>query len=71
MRGARLPNNVRGVSPCAECTERHTACHDNCPKYHAWKADVQKIKEARNAYLEKREQEYEAERRRARWGKTT
>ena len=41
MKGERLPGVMRGVSPCAECTERHTACHDKCPNYQAWKAEVE------------------------------
>lgn len=53
MRGEPMPSTIRGLSPCAECTERHTACHDNCPKYDAWKAEVQKIKDAKKAYEEK------------------
>ncbi len=71
MRGARLPNTVRGVSPCVDCAERHTACHDNCPKYHDWKAEVEKIKEAKKTYLEDRQQAYEEQKRRNRWGRKT
>ena len=55
----RLPNVIRGVSPCTECPERHTACHDRCPKdergefgYKTWKAEVQKVKEKKKAYDE-------------------
>jgi hypothetical protein len=46
----RLPGVIRGVSPCAECSERHTACHDNCPKYKEWKAEMQKVKDKKKEY---------------------
>lgn len=80
MRGARLPNIVRGVSPCANCTEKFTACHDKCPKdkrgdpndpgYKMWKADVQKIKDAKKEYEDNRNMIYEEEKRRKSWGRT-
>ena len=25
------------MSPCKGCTNRHTACHDSCDKYKAWR----------------------------------
>lgn len=50
MHGKRLVGVVRGVSPCTECEERHTACHDRCEKYKAWKAEVQIIKDKKKAY---------------------
>ena len=40
-------------SPCKDCQERFTACHDHCPKdardeygYKAWKADMDAEKQA-------------------------
>lgn len=24
------------ISPCKDCTERHTACHGSCEKYKEW-----------------------------------
>jgi hypothetical protein len=28
---------MREDSPCKDCPDRHTACHDSCDKYKAWK----------------------------------
>lgn len=57
MAGARISGAIRDVSPCKDCVERHTACWGNCPKdargeygYGSWQADIQKIKDSRNAY---------------------
>jgi hypothetical protein len=57
MAGAKISGPTRGVSPCKDCVERHTACWGNCPKdargeygYGSWKADIQNIKDSRNAY---------------------
>ena len=38
-------------SPCQDCPDRHTACHDHCDNYKAWKADLTEAKRA--AQLEK------------------
>lgn len=47
----------REVSPCHGCTEKFSACHDNCPKdargergYMAWKAELDAIKKKKKAY---------------------
>ena len=47
----------RKISPCMNCTERFTACHDKCPKdlrgefgYKAWKDDNKRINEERRQY---------------------
>lgn len=71
MRENRLPGVMRGVSPCVDCKERHTACHDHCPKYKEWKAEVQKIKEAKRAYEDERNKAIEEWNRRSRWGRKT
>ena len=54
----RIQLSVRGESPCRDCEERFIACSDRCPKdkrgehgYKAWKAELDKVKEARNAYV--------------------
>lgn len=70
MNDKRLPGVMRGVSPCTDCAERHTACHDTCSQYKEWKAKAQKIKEARLAYLDERTKAYEEQKRRNRWGRT-
>ena len=67
----RMSGVMRGVSPCIDCGERHQACHDHCPKYKAWKAEAQKIKDKKKAYLEERQQTYEEQNRRNRWGRKT
>jgi Ni,Fe-hydrogenase I small subunit len=53
----RVNYTTRGDSPCIGCTERKTACWDNCPKdergkfgYKAWKAKLEEVKEKRKAY---------------------
>ena len=50
--------------PCKDCTERFTACSDRCPKdargeygYKAYKAELDKVKQARKEY---KRQNYEA-----------
>ena len=50
----------RGISPCKDCTEKFTACHDRCPKdergefgYKAWVAENDRIKAERNEYLKR------------------
>lgn len=50
--------SFRDVSPCLNCTERFIACSDHCPKdergefgYKAWKAEGERVKENRKAYL--------------------
>lgn len=54
----RIRLNIRDNSPCKDCPERFTACSDRCPKdergeygHKAWKADLQKVKDTRNAYI--------------------
>ena len=29
------------TSPCKDCTEKYTACHDHCDKYKGWKERYQ------------------------------
>lgn len=54
----RLSGQVRGVSPCTGCTERFRAYWDRCPKdergefgYKAWKAEIERVKQAREEYI--------------------
>ena len=61
----RININIRGSSPCRDCSERFTACSDRCPKdqrgeygYKAWKQDVQAVKETRKSYLQEWYQDY-------------
>ena len=39
-------------TPCKGCPDRYTACSDHCkkPEYLAWKAEQEKIREARRNY---------------------
>ena len=71
----RLSGVMRGSPPCKDCEERHTACHDNCPKdmrgeygYKHWKAEAQVVNDKRKAYAEDRNKVYEEEYRRKSWG---
>lgn len=41
---------MNSVSPCKWCADRHTACHDHCESYKAWKAFVQKANAAEREY---------------------
>lgn len=75
---SRLPGVMRGVSPCTNCGERHTACHDKCPKdergeygYDAWRSDAKKVNDNRKAYVDEKHKLYEEEKRRKKWLKTT
>lgn len=63
----RLPGVVRGVPPCKNCEERHTACWDKCPKYKAWRTESERIKEAKRAYEEERNAIFEEQKRRKSW----
>ena len=68
MSDNRLPGVMRGSPPCKDCGERHTACHDSCPKYNAWKEEAEKIKEAKRTYAEESFKAYEEQKRRKSWG---
>lgn len=37
-------------SPCKNCADRHTACHDTCKKYEAYKQELQKQKSSMKIY---------------------
>jgi hypothetical protein len=67
----RIPSLKRGSPPCKDCGERHTACHARCSQYQAWKADLDKIKEAKRLYEEDSYRKYEEEKRRKSWGRKT
>ena len=67
----RIPGVMRGCPPCKDCEERHTACHDKCPRYKAWKAEAERIKEAHRTYEEERYRTYEEELRRNAWRRKT
>ena len=51
---------TREISPCKDCTERFTACHDRCPKdergelgYKAWKSRLEEVNKRRKEYNQK------------------
>lgn len=71
MYSDRYPGAIRGVPPCKDCEERHTACHDKCPKYKEWQAEVHRVKEARKAYEDSRNDEYIEQHRRQAWRRKT
>lgn len=60
----RLDGNIRDVSPCKGCQERHTACSDKCERYKAWKSEIERVKQARKAYMDSRQDDGK---RRDRW----
>lgn len=68
---SRMLSLKRGAPPCKDCGERHTACHANCPQYQEWKADLERIKEAKRAYEEETYKIHEEEKRRKSWGRKT
>ena len=47
----RLTGAVRGAPPCKGCEERFQACWDHCQKYKAWKAEIKRVKKAREEYI--------------------
>lgn len=71
MRGKPMENVLRGVSPCMNCTVKYTACHDHCPNYKAWKAEVQEVKDKMKAYKEDQRIAKEDENRRNAWRRKT
>lgn len=39
-------NNRSGAKCCCKgCTERYPLCHDSCPKYKEFRAEIEKISE--------------------------
>ena len=65
MEHQRLPGVIRDECPCKDCTERFIACSDRCPKdergefgYKAWKAKLNKVKQAEKEYLKQRREDY-------------
>jgi hypothetical protein len=62
----RLPGVIRDDCPCHGCTERFLACSDRCPKdergeygYKAWKATLNKVKQAEREYMKNRREDYQ------------
>ena len=60
-KGKEIYLTIRKDSPCKGCTERFTACHDDCPKdargeygHKAWTAEIERVKAAREEYIRKR-----------------
>ena len=46
------------IAPCKGCTDRHTACHDQCAKYAQWKADVHKVTAVEKEYKRKLREDF-------------
>lgn len=44
---------MKELSPCANCDERYTACHDQCELYRTWKDKVDAKRSARQEFLKK------------------
>ena len=60
-KGVEFDGPIRGQNPCRGCTERFTACADNCPKdkrgeygRDAWLAEVKRVNKNRRDYERKR-----------------
>lgn len=78
---SRIHGVMRGTSPCADCTERFSACHDNCPKdkradpkdpgYKMWKAQTDEVKKKKQSHKKAHFDDYKAERRRDAWRRKT
>ena len=50
----RQPTSAtREIAPCKGCTDRYIACHDNCQRYQAWKAEVYEVQQKRNEFNRK------------------
>lgn len=77
----RIHNIMRGPSPCANCTERFTACWDHCPKdkradpknpgYQMWKAQAEELKKKSTSYKKAHFEDYKDEKRRDAWRRKT
>lgn len=37
-------NRIQILAPCKDCEKRQVNCHDNCTRYSAYKAQINKIK---------------------------
>lgn len=48
----RLNSVIREKAPCAYCSadEKYIACHDTCKKFKEWRAKLEAVKQAREAY---------------------
>ena len=60
-KGMELDGPIRDHNPCKGCTERFTACADNCPKdkrgeygRDAWLAELKRVNKNRRDYELKR-----------------
>lgn len=60
-----LDSPIRDKPPCYGCTEKFILCHGDCPKdkrgeygYSAWKAELEKAKQARGDYERSRYNKY-------------
>ena len=44
---------VRDKPPCMGCTRENKkpGCHDTCQEYHNWKAEIKRVKQAREDYI--------------------
>jgi hypothetical protein len=47
---SRPEPTTRLITPCKDCPDRHTACHDHCEKFAEYKAIREKENAARRKY---------------------
>lgn len=52
-----MSNSTRDISPCKDCEEKFSACHDRCPKdkrgdhgYGAYRKEVDRVNAERKKY---------------------
>lgn len=45
-----IDSPIREKPPCKDCQDRHTACHDKCEKYKAWKSWLDEVNKRRKEY---------------------
>jgi hypothetical protein len=45
---------MRDRSPCADCKDRVIGCHGKCVPYAEWRAELERVKNNRKAYIRQR-----------------
>ena len=46
----RINGQIRDVSPCKDCKDRHNGCHDKCTDYAKWREKLEKVNDERRKY---------------------
>ena len=55
--GKRIDGPIRDDNPCLNCKKqtRYYGCHDKCPRYKEWKAEIERVNKNRRDYAKNRE----------------